>query len=50
MSSGAIWMMILGFGLLYGGLAFCLGVAWHHSKHPRPDDALTAQDPPAELR
>jgi len=50
MSTGAIWMMLLGMLLLYGGLAFCIGVAWYHGRHPMPEDALTPGDVPPELR
>ena len=38
MSAEAIWMTILGFALLYGGLVFCIGIAWYHGKNPRAGD------------
>lgn len=25
-------MLIVGFSLLYGGLAWCVGIAWFHSR------------------
>lgn len=28
----AIVMLILGLALLYGGLAWCIGIAWYHGK------------------
>lgn len=33
METTAVIMLIAGFGLLYGGLAWCIGIAWYHSKH-----------------
>ncbi len=33
METKAIIMGLVGFLLLYGGLAFCIGVAWFHGKH-----------------
>jgi hypothetical protein len=33
METKAIVMGLVGFLLLYGGLAFCIGVAWYHSKN-----------------
>ena len=32
MSSEAVWVAILGSALLFGGLSFCVGVAWYHGK------------------
>jgi len=32
MKPAAITMLIVGLALLYGGLAWCIGVAWYHSK------------------
>ena len=32
METKAIVMGLIGFLLLYGGLAFCIGIAWHQSK------------------
>ena len=28
----AIIMLIVGLVLLYGGLAWCIGIAWYHNK------------------
>ncbi len=28
----AIIMLIAGFALLYGGLAWCIGIAWYHNR------------------
>jgi len=33
METKAIVMGLVGFLLLYGGLAFCIGVAWYHTKN-----------------
>ena len=33
MKPAAIIMLIIGLGLLYGGLAWCIGIAWYHSKN-----------------
>ena len=33
MKPAAIIMLIVGMGLLYGGLAWCIGIAWYHSKN-----------------
>ncbi len=33
MKTEAIIMLITGLGLLYGGLAWCIGIAWYHSKN-----------------
>jgi len=32
MSTTAIIMGIIGFALLYGGLTYCVGIAWYHNK------------------
>ena len=32
MEAKAIVMALIGFFLLYGGLAACIGIAWYHSK------------------
>jgi len=32
MEAKAIVMAMIGFLLLYGGLAACIGIAWYHSK------------------
>lgn len=32
MEAKAIIMTLVGFFLLYGGLACCIGIAWYHSK------------------
>lgn len=32
METQAIVMLLVGFGLLYGGLAWCIGIAWYHSR------------------
>jgi hypothetical protein len=34
MEAKAVVMGLIGFLLLYGGLACCIGIAWYHSKHP----------------
>lgn len=33
MEPTAIIMLIIGLGLLYGGLAWCIGIAWYHAKN-----------------
>lgn len=33
METTAVVMLITGFALLYGGLAWCIGIAWYHSKN-----------------
>ncbi len=33
MKASAIIMLIGGLALLYGGLAWCIGIAWYHSKN-----------------
>ncbi len=32
MEPAAIIMLIVGLALLYGGLAWCIGIAWYHTK------------------
>ena len=34
MEATAVVMGLIGFFLLYGGLAWCIGIAWYHSKNP----------------
>ena len=34
MKTEAIVMLIVGFSLLYGGLAWCIGIAWFHGRQP----------------
>lgn len=50
MSAEAIVMMLVGLALLYGGLAFCIGIAWFHGRHPLPEDVETPADVPPEDR
>jgi len=33
MEAKAIVMALIGFFILYGGLACCIGIAWYHSKN-----------------
>jgi hypothetical protein len=37
----AIIMGIVGFLLLYGGLAACIGIAWYHGKRKKEEQATT---------
>ncbi len=37
----AIVMGTVGFLLLYGGLAACIGIAWYHSKRKKDEQATT---------
>ncbi|MBU2590629.1 MAG: MetS family NSS transporter small subunit [Nitrospinae bacterium] len=33
MKASAIVMMLVGIFLLYGGLAYCIGIAWYHGQN-----------------
>ena len=36
----AIIMGLIGFFLIYGGLTFCIGIAWYHSKQLKKKNAV----------
>ncbi len=38
MEATAVVMGLIGFFLLYGGLACCIGIAWRHSKNQNSCD------------
>ena len=38
LSGWAVGMAIAGAMLLFGGMCFCIGIAWYHGKNPRPGD------------
>jgi hypothetical protein len=37
MEAKAIIMALIGFFLLYGGMAWCIGIAWYHGKNKEND-------------
>lgn len=37
MEAKAVVMGLLGFSLLYGGLAACIAIAWYHGQHRERD-------------
>jgi len=39
MEATAIIMGLIGFFLIYGGLACCIGIAWRHSRDSEKDNA-----------
>lgn len=43
MEAKAVVMGLLGFFLLYGGLAACIGIAWYHSRNAQQQERREAQ-------
>ncbi|MBD3243312.1 MAG: hypothetical protein GF331_22165 [Chitinivibrionales bacterium] len=43
MEAKAVVMGLLGFFLLYGGLAACIGIAWYHSRNAQQQERQEQQ-------
>jgi hypothetical protein len=35
LNASAVWVIIAGLVMLFGGMFFCIGVAWFHAKEDR---------------
>ncbi len=47
MQAKAVVMGLLGFLLLYGGLAACIAIAWYHGQHRNTGEGGPAAEPQA---
>ena len=48
MEAKAVVMGLLGFFLLYGGFAYCVGIAWYHSQRMGSGGAQETKEPAEE--